>query len=325
MKSVQFIQTGSPSEVLEIREIPIPEPGPNEVRIKVSACNINPSDIMFIRGLYGIKPEFPSPAGFEATGIVDKVEDGSEFHVGMKVIFTAVGVWQEYVAVTENRVFPAPDGIPDDVASQAFVNPYTAYAMIEQSNLQRGQWLLLTAGGSAFGQFAVQIAKKRGINTICMVRRDDQIDDLINLGATAVINIEKGDLNEEVDKITDNNGVEYVFDAVGGEMGAIALDCLTAGGTMIVYGAMSLKSIPLKSGIMIFKKLTITGFWFTAWLTTITRQEKIKATSEILGLLTTGELKVNIEASYSLKDVAQAVKHAESPGRTGKIILSFKG
>jgi NADPH:quinone reductase-like Zn-dependent oxidoreductase len=321
MKSIQFDQTGTPAEVLSLEEIPIPEPKKGELRIKVTAANINPSDIMFIRGLYGIQAELPSPAGFEATGIVDKCGDDTDLKVGAPVIFTAVGVWQEYVVVAENRVFPAPEGMDNKVACQAFVNPYTAYAMINESGLIKGQWLMLTAGGSAFGQFAIQMCKKKGIKTICTVRRDDQIEDLLALGATAVINTEKTNIGEAVMNITGSIGVDFVFDAVGGDLGASALECLSQGGTMLVYGLLSLKNIPLNSGLMIFRKLTINGFWFTAWLSTLTREDKIKATGEIMELMNTGELQANIEATYTLENVAKAVIHADSPGRKGKIIL----
>ena len=321
MKCVQFNQTGTPAEVLSVQEILIPEPQKGEIRIRVTAANINPSDILFIRGLYGILPEFPSPPGVEATGIIDKCGDGTNLKAGMHVIFTAVGVWQEYVVVAENRVFPAPEGMDAKVACQAFVNPYTAYAMINESGLIKGQWLMLTAGGSAFGQFAIQMCKKRGINSICTVRRDDQIDDLIALGATAVINTETTNLAKEVMNITESSGVDFVFDAVGGDLGALALGCLAQGGTMLVYGLLSLKNIPLNSGLMIFQKLTIKGFWFTSWLTTLTREEKIKAAGEIFELMNTGELQANAEATYTLENVAKAVTHADSPGRKGKIIL----
>jgi NADPH:quinone reductase-like Zn-dependent oxidoreductase len=165
------------------------------------------------------------------------------------------------------------------------------------------------------------MCKKKGIKTICTVRRDDQIEDLLALGATAVINTEKTNIGEAVINITGSIGVDFVFDAVGGDLGASALECLSQGGTMLVYGLLSLKNIPLNSGLMIFRKLTINGFWFTAWLSTLTREDKIKATGEIMELMNTGELQANIEATYTLENVAKAVIHADSPGRKGKIIL----
>ena len=170
MKQVIFHQTGLPSEVLQLEEAPMPQPKPHEVRIKVTARNINPSDIMFVRGMYGITPKLPSSAGFEGAGVVDASDESNSIPVGTRVIFTAIGTWKEYVCIPAALVIPTPQGMTDEVACQAFVNPMTAYGMIEEAGLQAGQWLLITAGASAFGKFAIQICIPVKVNTdsICI-------------------------------------------------------------------------------------------------------------------------------------------------------------
>ena len=151
MKELIFEQTGHPLEVLQLREIDVPTPKPHEVLIKVKARNINPSDIMFVRGMYGITPKLPSSAGFEASGVVEQGDESGKIKAGTRVMFTAIGTWREYVCVPAALVIPVPPQMPDEVACQAFVNPMTAYGMIEESGLQAGEWLLITAGASAFG------------------------------------------------------------------------------------------------------------------------------------------------------------------------------
>ncbi|MEO1052001.1 MAG: zinc-dependent alcohol dehydrogenase family protein [Bacteroidota bacterium] len=323
MKSVQFEALGLPKDILKVKDVATPEPGPGEVRVKVATCNINPSDVMFVQGLYGIRPELPAVGGFEAAGSIDKCGEGVELPVGMRVIFTAIGVWQEYVIVPAKTIIPTPEGMSDEIACQAFVNPYTAYGMLKESGLEAGQWLMLTAGGSAFGQFVIQLCKQKGINTLCTVRRDDQVEDLKALGATVVVNTEAEDLQKAVKEHTERRGVDYIFDAVGGTLGAKALDCLTQGGTMLVFGLLSLRPIPLNSGIMIFKDLTVKGFWLTTWMTSLNKEEKIEVTKAVLGMLATEQLKTKIEAKYGLDEVVKAVEHADSPGRTGKVILDL--
>ena len=133
MKQVIFHQTGLPSEVLQLEEAPMPQPKPHEVRIKVTARNINPSDIMFVRGMYGITPKLPSSAGFEAAGVVDASDESNSIPVGTRVIFTAIGTWKEYVCIPAALVIPTPQGMTDEVACQAFINPLTAFGMIETS------------------------------------------------------------------------------------------------------------------------------------------------------------------------------------------------
>lgn len=323
MKSAQFDQTGLPGEVLKVVEVPVPEPGPGEVRIKVTACNINPSDVMFIQGLYGLRPQLPQVGGFEAAGEVDLCGEGVELPKGKAVIFSAMGVWQEYVILPAKAVLPAPKGMAPTIACQAFINPYTAYAMLEVSGLQEGNWLLLTAGGSAFGKLVLQLSKEKGINVICTVRRDTQIDDLKALGAAAVVNTNDEKWPKQVRAVTGQKGVDYCFDAVGGETGAGAMDCLIRGGVMMVYGLLSLQPIPLNSGLLIFKNVSVRGFWLTAWLAGLSKEEKIAVTQKILTLLATAGLTVDVEATYGLDDVVKAVVHADSPGRKGKILLDL--
>ncbi len=324
MKQAVFESLGKPWEVLEVKECPIPEPGEGEVRIKVTTCNINPSDIMFVQGMYGIRPELPGVGGFEAAGVIDKAGQGTNLPEGTRVIFTAIGVWQEYVIVPAKTVIPAPEGMTDEVACQAFVNPFTAYGMLEESGLQSGQWLLLTAGGSAFAKFVIQIASKKGINTVCTVRRDAQVKELLALGATAVINTERENLAKEVKALTERKGVDYIFDAVGGELGAQVLECLGYNGTMLVFGLLSLKPIPLNSGLFIFKNLTVKGFWLTTWMANLTKEQKIQVTQTVLGGLLKNDLKADVERTYSLEEVRQATQHADTPGRTGKILLDLR-
>ena len=324
MKSAVFEKLGLPWEVLEVKDVPIPEPGPGEVRIRVTTCNINPSDVMFVQGMYGIRPEIPGVGGFEAAGVIDKSGDGVAMPAGMRVIFTAIGVWQEYVVVPAKTVIPTPEGMTDEVACQAFVNPYTAYAMLKESGLKAGQWLLLTAGGSAFGKFVIQLAKQQGIHTICTVRRNIQVDELKALGATEVINTEEQVLGKVTKQITNGKGVDYIFDAVGGELGAEALQTLCQGGTMMVFGLLSLQPIPLNSGIMIFKDLNIKGFWLTTWMAALSTEEKVTVTKEVLGMLAMNQLQADIEKTYPLDEIKSAVKHADTPGRKAKVILDLR-
>ena len=323
MKSAVFEQLGLPWEVLQIKETPMPEPGPGEVRIRVTACNINPSDIMFIQGLYGIRPELPGVGGFEATGVIDKLGEGVEMTEGASVIFTGLGVWQEYMVLPAKTLIPVPAGMPEEVACQAFVNPFTAFAMLQSADLKEGQKLLLTAGGSAFGKFVIQLAKERGIEVICTVRRDEAMASLMALGAKTVINTEKDSLPKVIKSLTDGKGVDVAFDAVGADAGADALASLKHGGTLWVYGLLSLRPIPLNSGIMIFKDLTVKGFWLTTWMANLPTEQRMGVIGEVLTLLGKQKLQVDIEKAYPLEEIAQAVKHADSPGRKGKIILKI--
>jgi NADPH:quinone reductase-like Zn-dependent oxidoreductase len=321
MKQVVFNETGMPLDVLKLEEAAMPTPKPHEVRIRVTARNINPSDIMFVRGMYGITPKLPSSAGFEAAGIVETADAENKIPFGTRVIFTAIGTWKEFVCVPAAMVIPTPAGITDEVACQAFVNPLTAYGMLEKSGLKAGEWLLVTAGASAFGKLVIQLGKKKGIKIACTVRRDEQKALLEEMGADLLINTEKEKLQKVIMEKTET-GVSVVFDAVGGTLGARALASMKPGGRMMVFGLLSLENIPLNSGLLIFKDLKVEGFWLTTWMESLTHEERNTAFKTVFGMLLSQQMKVDVDAVYPLEQFADAIQAYETGGRNGKIILS---
>ena len=321
MKSIIFEQTGKPADILNAQDVPLPEPGPGEVRVKVVASPINPSDIMFVQNLYGIRPQLPSGAGFEGMGVVDAVGEGVALKTGTRVSFTSIGSWAEYAIAHQRSIIPVPDAIADEVAAQLFVNPFTAYALVQESGVPEGGWLMLTAAGSAFGKMVIQLCKKRGINTIGTVRRNDHTDELKALGLTEVINTETDNMAARVKQITDGNGVACVLDAVGGHTATEAFTCLAKSGTMLVYGLMSLQDPEINAGLIIFRELTLKGFWLTDWMRRVDKETRQDVAQNVISLLASGEFQLPVEATYSLDQIAEAVDHADRPGRWGKILL----
>jgi NADPH:quinone reductase-like Zn-dependent oxidoreductase len=320
MKELIFEQPGNPEDVLFLKESEVPQPKPHEVLIKVTARNINPSDIMFVRGMYGITPKLPSSAGFEGCGVIETADESGKVPVGTRVMFTAIGTWKEYICVPAALVIPVPPQMPDEVACQAFVNPMTAYGMIEQSGLQEGQWLLLTAGASAFGKFAIQLAKAKGIKVAATVRHDAQKALLMDLGASLVINTEVEKLAKVLLEKTEG-GVDAVFDAVGGTLGAKALSCLKQKGKMLVYGALALENMPINSGLLIFKNLSIEGFWLSTWIEELSHEQRMKAFQRVFGFLMQQDSKVDVAGTYPLAEFKAALAAYAEPGRNGKILL----
>lgn len=321
MKSIVFEQTGKPADILNATDVPMPEPGLNEVRIRVVASPINPSDVMFVQNLYGIRPQLPSGVGFEGMGVVDAVGEGVEVQTGTRVSFTSVGTWSEYAIANQRALIPVPDAMTDDVAAQLFVNPFTAYAMVQDAGVPEGGWLMLTAAGSAFGKLVIQLCKMRGINTIGTVRRDDHRDELKALGLTEVINTETENMAARVKAITKGNGVTCVLDAVGGHTAAEALTCLAKGGVLIIYGLLSMQDPAINAGLLIFRELTIKGFWLTDWLRRVDSHTRQEVAQNVISLLASGTVQLPVEASYSLDQIVEAVDHANRPGRWGKILV----
>ncbi len=321
MKKIIFEKAGKPTEILKVVESSIPEPQANEVRISVKASPINPADIMFVQGLYGLKPVLPSGAGFEGSGIVDKVGEGVNLPIGTKVSFSGVGAWAEYVCVPQQSVIALPNEISFEIGSQTFINPFTAWAMLHESGLKEGDWLLLTAGGSAFAQLVIQLAVVKGIKVICTVRRNVQKEQLLELGATAVINTTEDFLPKKIKQLTEGKFVNACFDATGGELGKLALQSLADNATMWVYGLLSLEETPMHNGLMLFKNLTIKGFWLSTWIVKAEKEIRKQAAKDIITLLASKTLHTKVDAIYSLDDFDKAITHADSQGRTGKILF----
>ena len=321
MKTIRFETSGKPQEILSLVEAPLPEPGPGEVRIKVIASPINPSDLMFVQNLYGIRPQLPSGAGFEGVGVVDVVGADVQMRTGMRVSFTSVGTWSEYAIAHQRSLIPVPDSMTDDVAAQLFVNPFTAYAMVQDSGVVEGGWLMLTAAGSAFGKMVIQLCTMKGIKTIGTVRRDDLTEELKNLGLTEVINTESEDMVSRVREITENVGVSCILDAVGGHTATEAINCLAKGGKLLIYGLLSMQDPTINAGLLIFRELTIKGFWLTDWMRRVDSQTRQDVAKNVISLLASGQIQLPVEASYPLEEISKAVQHADQPGRFGKILM----
>lgn len=321
MKTILFETTGKPADILQTVERPMPEPGPGEVRIKVIASPINPSDVMFVQNLYGIRPQLPSGAGFEGVGVIDALGEGVDMKTGTRVSFTSVGTWSEYAITHHRGLIPVPDAMADDVAAQLFVNPFTAFAMVEESGVKEGGWLMLTACGSAFGKMVIQLCKQKGIQTIGTVRRDDLNEELKALGLTEVINTETENMVARVKEITGGKGAECVLDAVGGHTASEALKCLGKGGTMLIFGLLSLQDPSINAGLMIFRELTVRGFWLTDWMRRVDSKTRQEVAQNVISSLTSGQIKLPVEASYNLDQIVEAVEHSERHGRWGKILV----
>ena len=324
MLSVRFDHFGEPREVLQIIDAPTPEPGPGEVLVRLRARPINPSDLLTVRGLYGIRPPLPATPGYEGAGEVERLGPGAGgFEVGQRVIPVGIaGTWQEFLIARPSQLIPCPDAISDATAAQFSVNPFTAWVLtVDELAVKPGEWLLQTAAGSTLGQMVLQLARRRGFKTINVVRRREQVAELKQLGADEVVCTADEDLVGRVLEITGGQGVRAAIDAVGGEVGAAAAKALSPGGTMIVYGLLSLQPIPLDVGQMIFRTSTVRGFWLAEWARRVPEEKRRATIGELLTLMAQGALAPPVDAEYELKDAREAVQHAESGGLHGKVLL----
>lgn len=324
MKSVKFGEFGDPADVLRVEEVERPEPGAGEVLVRMRARPVNPSDLLTVRGLYGTLPELPATPGLEGMGEVAEVGAGvTHLQPGQRVIPLGVaGTWQEYLVAGAAQVMPVPDAVGDQTAAQFVVNPLTAWIMVnEELGVGPGDWLLQTAAGSTLGRVVLQLARLRGFKTINVVRRRAQGEELRALGADEVVSTDEEDLVERVMEITGGKGVTKAIDAVGGRTGGAAVSALGRGGVLLTYGLLSMEPTPIDGGRMIFNTSTVRGFWLGEWFRSAPPERQMAATSELLGLMASGEVVPPVEAEYPLEEVVAAVTHSVRPGRSGKVLL----
>jgi len=320
MKAIYFEQTGNAQSVLSIKEVDKPAPKANQVIIKLLGSPINPADFLFIAGSYRFKPEFPQIAGLEGAGIIDSVGDGVDLTVGSLVSFFSKNAWAEYVAVPKEELFVLPPEFPVDKAIQFALNPITAWGLLEQANLQTGDWLVLTAGNSAVSHLIAKIAKQRNINVIATVRNSKYKAALNAIGATA-INVTDENLTVRIQQLTNCKGVATVLDAAGGNTGTELLQCLQLNGKFIIYGKLDPAPIQFHNSTIQYKNLSITAFGIRAYLAGKSDKQKAEIVQSLIRIIGDPDFKMAVAATYKLEEYNKAIQTVLENTKEGKVIF----
>jgi NADPH:quinone reductase-like Zn-dependent oxidoreductase len=328
MKALVFEHFGEPGEVLQLREIPLPEPGPGQVRVRMLASPINPSDLLVVRGRYGVLPKLPATPGFEGVGIVEKLGPGlnplGRLVKGKRVcvINSAGGNWAEYAVIPARQARPVARDIPDEQVASFFVNPATAVAMVRHVlRVPRGAWLVQSAAGSELGKMIVRLGRHDGFKTLNLVRRDSMAEGLRGMGADAVVNTERGSISEEIAKHVGTAGAPFAIDPVGGPTGSAIFKSLAEEGRMLVYGSLSETPIEVESRQLIAKRCEIQGFWLGHFMRSLSIPASLSLFREIATLMRANVLTTHVAASFPLADHAQAIRQSEGASREGKVLL----
>jgi NADPH:quinone reductase-like Zn-dependent oxidoreductase len=323
-KSIIFHEFGPPDRVLSVVEEDVPEPRAGEVLIRIEASPINPADLNIIEGKYPKRPELPAVAGMEGAGVIVSIgPEVSGFHVGDRVLAPhGMGAWREYVTVAASGVFIIPPNIPPLQAAMLKVNPPTAWRMLHDFvKLQPGDWVLQNAANSAVGRAVIVMAEAIGVHTVNIVRRPELIPELRALGADHVF-VESDDVGQKIGEVAAFDRVRLAFNTVGGESALRLANALSRRGVIVTYGAMGRQPLRIPNGLLIFKNLVWTGFWITAWYKHATQEEVVDMFTSIFPLLASGALAVPVAATYPLDQFREAIAHASSSGRPGKVLFA---
>jgi NADPH2:quinone reductase len=326
MKAIMFERFGEPSEVLQVRQVPTPEPGPGEVRVRMIASPINPSDLLVVRGRYGVLPALPATPGFEGVGVVEAAGPGllGRLVLGRRVavINHRGGNWAEYAVIPARQARPVPADLPDEQVASFFVNPATVLAMVRHVlAVPRGEWLIQSAANSNLGKMVVRLARRDGIRTINVVRRREAIAELKELGADVVLATVDGPIEDQVRQTLGAEEVRYALDPVGGEIGSGLFRSLGPNGTMLVYGSLSEEPLRIASRSLIAGQRTLRGFWLGHFMRSRGIVGALRLFAEIGHLIRDGILSTETGPRFPLDAIHQAVAASESPASRGKVLL----
>ncbi len=328
MSQLVIARTGPPAEVVELQPQPRPLPGPGEVLLRMQAAAINPADLNFIEGTYGTKPGVPCVPGMEGVGVIEALGAGvTGLSVGTVVMpLVGPGNWATWRVLPVERVHRLPRELEVPQAALLRVNPATAWGLLHAAGTPvAGAWVAQNAASSAAGHCVIQIARSLGLRTVNFVRRPESIAVCEALGADLVFADDAEGLAAARTALAACGAPapRLALNAVGGDSALRLMDLLGPQGTHVTYGAMARQPLKVPNGMLIFKGLTLRGFWLTHWAASLGNEWMAELYGKLADLALTGRLRQQIAATYPLEQYRAALQHAAGGARNGKIILTF--
>ncbi|HWZ50818.1 MAG TPA: zinc-dependent alcohol dehydrogenase family protein [Granulicella sp.] len=326
-KIVRFHTLGGP-EVLQLDELPLPEPGAGEVRLRVKAIGLNRAEVMFREGHYLDQPQLPSKLGYEASGIVEAVGPGVDpawlgktastvpaFHINI------YGTYGEVAIVPVHAMAEYPARLSYEEGTSIWMQYVTAYGgLITNGKIGPGDFVLITAASCSVGLAAIEMVKAEGAISIAATRSSKKKAELLAFGADYVIATEEEDLAARVAEITGGKGARVTFDPIGGKGLLKLADAAAPGGIILEYGALATDPTPFPLFAALGKGLTIRGYT----LFEIVSQPELysRAKQYVFDHLQSGAFKPRIDKTFPLAQIVEAHRYMESNGQVGKIVVT---
>jgi len=312
-----------PPESMVIDELDDPVPGEGQILVDVAAAGINFPDVLSIAGKYQVKTPTPFVPGNEAAGVVSQLGEAvTEFAVGDKVIINTMGgAFAEKCVADVRTTAPLPDDLSFEQGAGFSVTYGTsAHALKQSADLQPGETVLVLGAAGGVGITAVEIAKAMGARVIAAASSDEKLEFAVEAGADETINYSNTPLKETVKEMTGGNGVDVVYDPVGGELADQAFRALAWHGRYLVIG-FACGDIPkFAANIALLKEASIIGVWWGTWAAKNPKLQ-IQNMMEMAALVADGTLTPRVTESYTLDDYADAFKAITERRARGKVTL----
>lgn len=315
-----------PPESLVIEELEEPVPGKGQIVVDVEAAGINFPDVLMIAGKYQVKTPPPFVPGNEAAGVVSAVGDGvKRINVGNRVIVMTRGsAFAEKVVADEITTMPLPDELDFEQGAGFAVTYGTSYHALKQSaNVQPDDTVLVLGAAGGVGITAVELAKALGARVIAAASSDDKLDFAKAAGADELINYTETSLKERARELTDGNGVDVVYDPVGGELAEQAFRACAWHARYLVIGFASGDIPSFALNIALLKEASIIGVWWGTWAAK-NPQLQVQNMRDVAGLLAAGKIQPRVTESYALDDFVDAFSAITGRRARGKVILRMR-
>ncbi|WP_218017915.1 zinc-dependent alcohol dehydrogenase family protein [Roseateles chitosanitabidus] len=308
-----------------IRAVPFEAPvlAQGEALVAVLAAPINPSDVLTLTGQYGILPPLPAVGGSEGVGrVVALGPDTAGPAVGQTVLLPpGLGTWASHVVAPAARLLPLPGEADPAQLSMLTVNPPTASLLLSDfAELQPGDWVIQNSANSGVGGYLVQLARLRGLRTVNIVRRESAVEGVRALGGDVVL-VDGEHLAERVKDATQGAPIKLGIDAVAGAATRRLAACLAEGATLVNYGALSGEPCAVSTRELVFRDITLKGFWLARWFRQAPLGQQLTLLTELAGQIAAGHLHAPIQATYDVSRIQEAVAAAAAGERQGKILI----
>ena len=317
MRAVQVVRLDGPAAV-EVRDVPEPVAGPDQVLVDVRAAGVNFPDVLQSKGLYQYKPELPFTLGSEVAGVVREAPDGSPLRAGDRVVaFTSTGGFAEVVAAPADYVLPLPDEVAFEAGAGLPMNYLTAhFALVVRGHLRAGQAVLVQGAAGGVGTACIQLAAALGASVIAVVSSDAKAEVARAAGAEHTVPVDG--FREAVKAL---GGVDLVVDPVGGDRFTDSLRCLRPEGRLLVIGFTGGEIPTVKVNRLLLNNIDVVGVGWGAFA--MPRPGYAAGQwAELLPHLCSGALDPPIGARLPLEKAAEALAQIDERRVLGKIILT---
>ena len=326
VRAVQVVQNGAPLDVIEVRDIAVPEVGPGEVLVAVSAASVNFGDIARTRGgVATVQMPPPFTLGMDVCGVVQAAGDGAESWIGRRVVAMAkqsFGGMAEFAVCAATGVFDAPPEL-DDLAAAGFLLPFhTSYVGLHRrARLQAGESLLVVGAASSVGTAAMQLGVVAGAKVIALAGGAAKGKYCTDLGASTSIDYLAEDIRERVKALTGGKGADVIYDPVGGDVFDASLRCVAFEGRILVIGFAGGRVPQIPANHVMVKNVDIIGVNRPAY-DVLAPEVSRRSQEQLLEWLAQGRISPLVSKTFPLERAVEGLESVVTRKSTGKVVIT---